>query len=283
MQIQKILLLLMISISNFLVADDAQVPFNQPDENGERQFIIVTASYNNNEWYLYNLNSIFNQNYNNYRVIYIDDCSTDGTAELVEEYINQRNLHHKITLIKNTQHRGALANHYHAIHSCPDNAIIAIVDGDDFIANSEALKYLNSVYADPNVWLTYGQFIEYPNSAPGFCCPMPERVVANNAFREYHHTPSHMRTYYAGLFKQIRKEDLMYQDDFFQMDADISTMFPMIEMARDHFRFIPEVLYIYNGANELNDHKKSKTLQRELDLNIRDRQRYEKVASPVRE
>src|SRR5439155_169196 len=131
------------------------------------------------------------------------------------------------------------------------------------------LAFINRVYSNPNIWLTYGQFREYPKGTPGFCCPMPTWVVENNAFRDFTHTPSHLRTFYAGLFKRIQKEDLMYEGDFFKMDADIATMFPMIEMARGgHFRFIKEVLLDYNAVNPINDHKLG-TLQHELDLVIR--------------
>ena len=61
------------------------------------------------------------------------------------------------------------------------------------------------------------------------------------------------------------------------MTGDIAAMFPMIEMARDHFKFIPDVLYIYNGVNPISEHKVSRQLQRKLDLEIRRRPRYEKV------
>ena len=246
----------------------------------EKSFVIVCASYNNKEWYRWNLDSLMNQNYTNYRIIYIDDCSSDGTADLVAEYIQEHALEERITLIRNQENRGALANHYDAIHSCDDTAIILNVDGDDALADSNVLSYMNRVYADPNIWLTYGQFIEMPSQALGFCHPMPAHVIMMNDFRSYADTPSHMRTFYAGLYKKIKKEDLMINGVFFDMDADIATMFPMIEMACDHFKFINKVVYLYNGANPLNDHKKSKARQRELDLYIRSLPRYAKIASP---
>lgn len=246
----------------------------------EKSFVIVCASYNNKEWYRWNLDSLTNQNYTKYHIIYIDDCSTDGTGQLVADYIKERGLEGLITLIINSERQGALKNHYDAIHTCQDSDIIINVDGDDALADPNVLAYMNRVYADPSVWLTYGQFMEMPQQKVGFCHPMPPHVIIQSDFRSYGDTPSHMRTFYAGLYKKIKKEDLMINGAFFDMDADIATMFPMIEMACDHFKFINKVVYLYNGANPLNDHKKSKARQRELDLYIRSLPRYAKIASP---
>jgi glycosyltransferase involved in cell wall biosynthesis len=256
---------------------------NMPDQNGERHIVIVTAGYKNKNWYKKNLDSIFAQKYQNYHLMYVDDCSPDGTADLVEQYINEKGYNHKVTLIKNTERYGCpLANHYKAIHACDDKAIIVILDADDFFAHDRVLSYLNNVYSDSNVWLTYGQFVEYPSGVHGFCSPMPQHIVERNAFRDWACIPSHLRSFYAGLFKQIKEEDLKYDGRFFMMTGDMGAMMPMIEMARDHFKFIPDILYIYNAANELNEYKVSKDLQRKIDLYIRALPRYEKVKSPIR-
>jgi glycosyltransferase involved in cell wall biosynthesis len=252
-------------------------PLKMPEE---KHFVIVCASYNNKDWYRWNLDSLVNQNYSNYHIIYIDDCSTDDTGNLVCDYIQERCLEDRITLICNLENRGAVANHYDAIHSCQDSDIIINVDGDDALADNDVLSYMNRVYADPNVWLTYGQFMELPHNHIGFCHPFPAQVIINNGFRDYGDIPSHMRTFYAGLYKRIKKEDLMINGQFYDMVADVAAMFPMIEMARDHFKFVNKIVYLYNGANPINDHKKSKGRQRELDLYIRSLPRYEKIQSP---
>ena len=72
----------------------------------------------------------------------------------------------------------------------------------------------------------------------------------------------------------------MIDGEFVKMSCDLTAMFPMIEMARDHFTFIGDVLLMYNGVNGLNDHKVSKTLQRSVDLIIRARPAYEKIENP---
>ena len=45
----------------------------------ERSIVVIIPSYNNVRWVEKNLMSVFEQKYENFRVIYIDDCSTDGT------------------------------------------------------------------------------------------------------------------------------------------------------------------------------------------------------------
>ena len=52
------------------------------------KFTIITPSYNNIDWVEYNLASILNQTHTNWRLLYIDDCSTDGTFEKVSEILN---------------------------------------------------------------------------------------------------------------------------------------------------------------------------------------------------
>src|SRR5581483_1971233 len=98
----------------------------------EKEIIVIIPSYNNAKWYSKNLDSIFTQQYSNYKVIYINDNSNDATYSLVTAYIQERHLENKIEIINNTERHGALYNVYHAVHLCPDHAIILIVDGDDW-------------------------------------------------------------------------------------------------------------------------------------------------------
>jgi len=282
---KRLLLFIFITIQLYAI----QPPLS---EKGERRIVLVACSYNNEQWCEKNLSSMFAQNYDNYHVIYVDDVSTDNTYDRVCEYVDTHEVQDKISLIRNEQRMGAMANQYYVIQSCDPTDLIVIVDGDDFLAHKDVLAHLNNVYATQGVWLTYGQFSEYHGGAwsiergtdglraCNWCSPMPARVVQNNAFRSYAHIPSHLRTFYAGLFQNIKKEDLMMNGQFMEMCADIAAMFPMIEMARDHFTFIPNILLMYNAANSLNDHKVSKALQRRVDLTIRARPRYEKLENP---
>jgi glycosyltransferase involved in cell wall biosynthesis len=219
----------------------------------DKSFVIVAASYNNTQWYQKHLVSIFNQDYDNWRLIYIDDCSPDGTGYFVNNFIVQHNMQNKVTLHCNVERIGHLVNQYQAIHSCENNEIIVVLDGDDWFAHNGVLSYLNEVYQDDNVWLTYGS---YERLIPGypkcFCFAVPEEVVKNNTIRKHTWCLSHLRTFYAGLFKHIKKEDLMCEGAFFPMAVDLATMYPMFEMAGVHHKYIEDILMIYNNDNSLN-------------------------------
>src|SRR5688500_7181101 len=78
--------------------------------NEYKRFVIVIPSFNNSMLYRENLDSVFQQNYQNYHVIYIDDCSNDHTAVLVESYIKEKKQQDHCTLIKNQKRAGALEN-----------------------------------------------------------------------------------------------------------------------------------------------------------------------------
>lgn len=248
-------------------------------ESEQKLIIIVTPSYNNKEWWEWNLSSLINQDYTNYRIIITDDCSPDGTGQSIATYIKENNLENKVTLIQNKERRGALHNLYYMIHSCPDNAIIVTVDGDDALYDSHVLSQLNAIYSEQDIWLTYGQFIEHPSGAPGWCCPMPDHIVKNNAFREHQHIPSHLRTFYAWLFKSIKLEDMLdRRGDFYTMTWDYAMMLPMIEMAGERHRCLEDqIMYVYNNANAISDHKISRQLQAHIAQVIRAKNKYQRL------
>ena len=245
----------------------------------QKAFVIITASYKNKDWYKWNLDLLLNQHYTNYRIIYIDDKSPDDTGKLVQEYAKSLGKEDLIEVIINDRNVGALENIYNAIHSCKKDEIAILVDGDDKLAHQDVLKYLNVIYQDPNVWLTYGQFQWFPANIPGFAREIPAGVIENNTIREHRWLTTHLRTFYAGLFQLIKKEDLLWEDKFFPMAWDLGIMYPMIEMAAFHTRFIPDVLYIYNTANQINDSKVNLDLQGKIDTYIRHKERYQPISN----
>ncbi len=222
-------------------------------EDVRKKFVIVTASYNSIDFVDKYLESVFSQKCDEkkitFRVIYYDDCSTDGTGEFVEKYKKKLNLGNKLSLIRNSVKVGAHENIYHAVHSCDDDEIVLIVDGDDWLARNDVLEILHEVYSNSDVWITYGQLQRYPSGVIGTCHEIPEEVIKSNSFRSYPWTSSHLRTFYAWLYKRIKMEDIMFEGKFVPVCGDVAIMFPMLEMAGTHLRFISEILYIYNCSN----------------------------------
>jgi glycosyltransferase involved in cell wall biosynthesis len=57
----------------------------------QNKFIILITAYNDEEWVEYNIASILNQTYSNYKVLYYDDASTDNTYKVVSEITQDNN------------------------------------------------------------------------------------------------------------------------------------------------------------------------------------------------
>lgn len=248
----------------------------------QKPFVIVTPSFNNAKWCEKNLSSVFEQTYSNYRLIYIDDCSTDGTADKVEEIVAKSGKQNHVQLIRNKSNKGAMENFYQAIHLCSDQEIVVCLDGDDWLAHDKVLERLNEIYANPNVWLAYGGYMEYPTYKKGdYSKPFPIKIIKKNQFRKHPWSASHIRTFYAGLFKKVRVQDFLRNNSFLKVSCDVAMMLPMLEMAGDKIGFIPrkDVLYIYNHANPLNDDVMRWKLQQEAEKYIRSLTKYKPLSS----
>jgi glycosyltransferase involved in cell wall biosynthesis len=243
--------------------------------SSEHPIVVVVCSYNNSQWSKNTLQSIFDQNYENFRVIIVDDCSTDNNVEVIQAFIDDNCLADRVTFIKNDKRHRKLFNLYHVLYQCNDDEIVFMVDGDDSIAHSDVFARINNVYEDENVWFTYGQYRNEPASEAiawghkemGYCRPVPKHIQRKQAYRYYSFIYMHPRSFRAWLFKLVKLEDLIadkiegFEGDFYPASNDVAMYFPMVEMAHTHIRFIPEILYIRNLHSDIVGFKVDRKIQ----------------------
>jgi len=246
----------------------------------EKPIVLVITSHNNAQWYKKNLYAAFNQKYSNFRIIYVDDCSPDGTGDLVQEYVEINGWSDRVTLVKNEKRKFKLENFYNAVHDfCLDEEIVIDYDGDDWLAHENVLAKINEAYADPEVWVTYGSFKSWPSGLRGFCQKLPQDVLAYGLYRHYDWVTTHPKSFYAWLFKRIKKEDLQRNGVFFNSATDLAFMFPILEMSGGQIEYIRDILYIYNRNNPIAIGRVNRKGQAFFDSYIRSLPRYEKVKS----
>ena len=242
------------------------------------QFKIVVPIYNAEDWIEATIQSLKKQTYKNFQCVLLDDLSTDNTVEVIKPLISGDD---RFKLIVNTEKQYALGNHVNGIEilSPDDEDIIVQIDGDDWLAHKNVLQKVKEVYEKTNCLLTYGNHIDYPTGDPrNPLFRYPKNIVETNSFRDYRFLLSHLRTLKYKVWKLIDKQDFLDTDGkYYKTTCDLAMMFPMIEMVGDKFEFIDEVLYVYNASNPLNDFKVNHQEQFGLEMQFRNKKRYNKV------
>lgn len=216
-----------------------------------RSFVIFICAFNDGAFVERTLRSVFSQVYDNYRLIYIDDASTDGSFDLARDAISQSKESLRATVVHNTQRLGLLANLVRAVQVCQDQDVVVVLHPQDFLSHEWVLNLLNQYYADPDLWLTYSQYREFPTYHLGSARSYQQSEWGH--LRQAPFSATHLQTFAAALFKRIKESDLLYQGAFLPQAADVAFMMPMLEMAQDHFQFIPEILTVSHRQDTLED------------------------------
>jgi glycosyltransferase involved in cell wall biosynthesis len=236
--------------------------------------IIVTTLYNAEEYVEKCIASMMSQKFKDFKCYITDDMSTDNSVKLVKECIQGDD---RFILIENTEKFYQPGNYDQVIRNnsdIDDNEIIIELDGDDWLPDRMTLGRVNDVYQDQNVWIANGSF-RYANGADGFSQPQ----TSFDNLRGGRFTATHMRTWRAFLWRNIEQDDLKDAEGvYWKMTGDLSFMFPMLEMATiEHYKYMPEVNYIYNEDNPINDHKVDITLVNVIANEIRRKSPYPKL------
>ena len=268
---KKIFILLYIFLTSHLQA--FQVRHDDID------IVVVICSYNNGPYVEENLKSLFIQDYPKWKMIYINDASTDNTAQEVQRCIHKYKMSKHSVVVNNKDRKGAMANLYNAIHAIHPRTVVVQLDGDDMLKGKHVLKHVAKTYRNKNVWMSYGNYESFPSNAPGWqhdsCHAFPEEVIRNKSFRHYTWVGYPLRTFYAKLFQNIKENDLKYKGQFFSVVSDTGMMHPMFEMASDgHIHYEKKVLYSYRVNTGNNDFFVRKALMDEVSSYIKSLPQY---------
>ena len=79
--------------------------------------------------------------------------------------------------------------------------------------------------------------------------------------------------------EEATEEDLRDENgNYWSVAGDLSFMFPMFEMSgQEHYRFLPNINYIYNESNPINDHKVNMSNVTQTVNKIRNKTPYTKL------
>lgn len=234
-------------------------------KSGQEQEIIVLSPFWNCAQYIERcIESVSVQDYDNYRHILIDDCSTDNTYDVAKAAIDRlpEHIRKKYTLIRNTENKGAVRNQVETIRSLTnENAIVMLLDGDDSLINDNTIfSHYNTVF-DDSVEFSYGSCWSMVDNIPLISQPYPEHVKQNRDYRQHHFNwilpYTHLRTFRKHLINQC--PDQMFQDGegtWFKAGGDGSLFYALIESAEPNkVKCFQDVVYNYNDVNPLNDYK----------------------------
>jgi glycosyltransferase involved in cell wall biosynthesis len=252
------------------------------------KFKIIIASYNNEQWVEYNIASILNQTYDNYHVVYVDDCSSDRTNELVTSMVGNND---KFTIIRNEQRVGkeAIYNYIRFFDSLENEEIVALACGDDWLIDENVLHNLNNFYNEKNPWMTYGEFYAYDGSenvikANPQNTPYPDFVHEYKLYRRDVWRASHMLTLKGFLAKSVDQKDIISKIDnkYYYHAPDLALVYPCLEMCpKEKIGVVDFPTYIWNSSQTCQERTQERESidNQKYEIEIRNKKHYKEGLS----
>ena len=181
------------------------------------------------------LNSILNQTYKNYEIIFIDDMSTDNSVKIAKSMLKAP---HKIIELKQKRYNGGARNEAY-LHLSDDVEYVFCVDSDDWLYDKKSLEKINvALRMNPDV--LFVGLAEYTG-----------KTIINDS-----RIPTYIDRYeaiegWSGVGKVIKKELATKQECLYDegtLKEDRNQHFKICINMKD-FAVLSEPVYVWNRTN----------------------------------
>lgn len=185
------------------------------------------------------LESLLVQTRRDWGAIIIDDASHHSLADEYEELL--RPYHERITLVRNYERRGLLANMVTAIRACSDpESVVITLDADDALLGKGALERVAQAY-EAGADLTVGSMLRTDKHK------MYPVQFENARTSRGGNVWQHLRTFKKYLFDAIPDESLRLDGAYVDLANDWAYMLPLVELASCPV-WLREPLYLYEPS-----------------------------------
>jgi len=249
-------------------------------------YYILVRSWNAFDYFDKCINSILNQTYKNYKILYIDDASDYTLSQ--KNYIKKKLKGHVAHF--NNQRMFSVYNALYMIKNYAkiNNSMITVVDADDWLIDNNTLKFISDSYIKNNIYLTYGSCmlwdgfkylsIKHHPKYNMLNRPYSSKVIKNISFRREQFRIFHPVSFSKIIFNLIKEDS--YKEDvntWLRYSFDLATYIPILEMINGKFTLINKTMAIYNiSSPNTNDKRNLFDFLRE-DLIIRKKEKYEAI------
>ena len=114
----------------------------------KKKVSIITPLFNAERYVSETIKSVLNQSYQNWEMIFVDDCSSDQSVSIVEKY---KEKDERIRLLKNKTNMGSGRSRNRAIDAASGD-IIAFLDSDDIWHPEKLSKHLEFMQKNSSVF-----------------------------------------------------------------------------------------------------------------------------------
>lgn len=223
--------------------------FNNPEDrrvyksySPERRIVIISPFRNANGFVQHNIDSVNQQDYDNYLHIVIDDNSDE---KLPIETSDNRVYKY------NQQRKGCVRNQLEVIDQyVREDDIVMLLDGDDWLINNNTIfQYYNDLY-DQGHDFTYGSMWSLADNIPLIAQDWKE-----NRFYPWGIPYTHLRTMKGSIALDLVWDNYINEDGKWMMSGADNPMFrESIAIAKNPIA-VKEIVVNYNDLNPLNDYK----------------------------
>ena len=195
---------------------------------------IIIPNYNYEHTIEKCLESIFNQTYKNYEIIFVDDMSTDNSVKIAKSMLKKP---HKVIELKQKRLNGGARNEAY-LHLSDDVDYIFCVDSDDWLYDNEVLEKINKkLQTKPDV--LFCGLAQYKNDKLNTCF-IPQYKDKYEAIKGW-----------SGVGKVIKKnlatrQECLYNEGTLKEDKNQHCR---ICFYMNSFELLKEPIYVWNQQN----------------------------------
>ncbi len=215
-----------------------------------KSFVIIVAAYNASSVCELALQSFATQTYPQFRVVYVDDGSSDATRQKVEEFLKNSAQKNRFSFLRYDRRKGSVERLIEEAQKCAPHEIIVFLEGTSLLSSPNVLQKLNDLYTKKEALVVWGQHQELETKDIGPCKKVKSATLFSHSMRGKKWERCRIKSFYALLFNQIPIEDFFFRGQCVDETFDKAYMFPLLEMAGDHALFVKDVLCLSSQKEE---------------------------------